>query len=189
MTRRLVVVTAAVSVVLIAAFWFAAWRPTSHQLAAAHKRLSDAQSLQVQLRSQVSELRSEQKNVSSYESELKALQAAVPANASLDTIIDQLTAAAAASGVTLPAVDPSQAANPTASPQKGQKYTVSSLALDITAQGTYPELLKFINLLDSAPRLFVVDNLAMTSGAGAQGISANLSIRAFYSSPNAGSAS
>lgn len=183
MTRRLVLAVAGVGLVLLVAFWFLAWKPTSHQLKSAHGRLTQAQSLQTTLRAQVAGLESARKKESTYRSELSALKAAIPSSPSIAGIVDQLSQDASASGVSLPSLAPSLAnSNPAASSPsaKTKGPAVSTVQLGLSVDGTYPQIVNFVNRLNSSPRLFVVKQVSMSAGTGNHAMAASLQVDAFY---------
>ena len=180
MTRRLVLVTGAVTIALIAAFWFAAWSPATHQLKSVHAQLSAVRQDQTQLRSQVVTLNGEQRKIASLRAQLAALEAAVPPSPSLDTAVDQLSAAAAASGGALPSVTPSA---PTAAAPAGKPGGPQSISVGLSVQGSYAQTVAFVNRLEASPRLFVVDGMTV-SPAGARGaVTTTVNTRMFYAAP------
>ncbi|HWG74728.1 MAG TPA: type II secretion system protein GspM [Acidimicrobiales bacterium] len=187
MTRRLVFVTGAVSVALIAAFWFAAWSPASQHLKSVHTQLATAQQDEAQLRTKVVTLTKAHRQLGTLRSELAALQAAVPTSPSLDTAVDQLASASAASGVTLPSVS----ASPPASDASSAAAPVSkaggpqSITVGLSVVGGYAQTVAFVNRLEASPRLFVVDGVTLSPGGGGGGgaVTATVNTQMFYVPP------
>lgn len=185
MTRRLVVVTGAVTVVLLAAFWFGAWSPASRQLKAVHVQLATAHQDQAQLRDKVVTLTSAHRHIAALRSDLAALEAAVPSSPALDTAVDQLAAASAASGVTLPSVTPSPPSSASSSAAPAAKAGgPQSITVGLNVVGGYAQTVAFVNRLEASPRLFVVDGVTLTPGGGVGGaVSATVNTQMFYVAP------
>jgi Tfp pilus assembly protein PilO len=180
--RKRAALTALGAVVMLVAFWFAAWSPVNHQLSKAHRNLSNAEARQAQLRSQLTVLRAEYKKLPTYEADLLALEEAVPADPSVASIFDQLNSAAVASGVTLPSISPSTTppgSTPTAT-TSGSKAGPPPLQISLTADGQYPQILGFLNRLDSSPRLFVINDITLSPSGNGGAMGASLQIDAFY---------
>jgi Tfp pilus assembly protein PilO len=169
-TRRLAVVSVIIAVVMVAAFYVAAWRPQSHHLSQANKALTAAQTKTQQLQSQVATLRGEQKLLPKYQQQLAALTAALPKTPALDQAVDQLNAVSQLSGVSIPAIA-NTAATSTSATTPGASQGPSSVTVTVSVDGTYPQIRAFIGLLSQTPRLFVVD--AINLGGGSGGGSAN----------------
>ncbi|HLI24728.1 MAG TPA: type II secretion system protein GspM [Acidimicrobiales bacterium] len=179
--RKRAVLTALGALVMVVVFWFAAWSPATRQLSRAHDHLAKAESQQVQLRDQLTTLRAEYKQLPQYEADLQALEAAVPADPSVASIFDQLTSAAAASGVSLPSVSPSQPATGTPSAStSAAKGGPADVEVSMAVDGQYGQILNFITRLDSSPRLFVVDDVTLAAGAKGGAMAASLQVQAFY---------
>ena len=196
MTRRLLLVTAAVVAVLFGVFWFLAWSPASSHLAAARTSVGLETQQQVILNGQLVSLRAQDQYLGSLKSALANLEGAVPASASLDTAIDALTKAGARSGVTVPTIGASQ---PAASPSSGSPTTTgagsipvasgpASITLTLAFDGTYQQIVAFSNLLASAPRLFVVESLNL-GRSGGNGLNGSMTLKMFYQSPTSGGGS
>lgn len=178
MTRRLVAVTVAVAVALIAAFWFVAWSPTGHRLATARKAVASANADHDQLQAQLVSLRAGQRRLPELKAQLAALDQLVPATVSLDTAVDQISAAAAAAGVSVATLTPTAQGSTSSLSSSSSPGGPPSVAVVLSASGSYPAMVDFVQRLQGAPRLFVVEGMTL-SGSGSA-ITANLSLHIFY---------
>lgn len=63
-------------------------------------------------------------------------------------------------------------------PVKGSE-DLSMMTITASFEGAYPNLLKFINLMDRSPRFLIIESLAATPQANGKGLSAVLKINTF----------
>jgi Tfp pilus assembly protein PilO len=174
-TKRIAAVAAGAALVLIGLWYVALFHPATHKLAVAHKAEAAAEQNISQLHAQVAQLQTLEAQIPSDKAKLAALNAAITTNPSLATALVQLHQAATRSGATLSTVGPSAPTGPSAG---AQTSGTPSIALTLTASGSYGQLMAFLRQLASLPRTLVVDTLDI-SGSGSK-LTANMSARIFY---------
>ena len=178
MTRRLEVVTAAVAVVVVLAWTMLVWSPGSHQLHTRRAAADAAVQQQAALQTQLSRLHALQAHQALDQQAMAKLQAAIPDQAALDTLVTGLNTAAGQAGVDLLSIGPAPPstfqppAGPTgppsaahgAAPAGAGGTSLQEVHLSLTAGGNGPELLDFLSRLDGLPRILVVDGVSFSGG-------------------------
>ena len=71
-------------------------------------------------------------------------------------------------------------------PVKGSE-DLSMMTVTVGFEGTYPNLLKLINLLDRSPRFLIIDQLSASPQPNGKTLSANLKVNTFVRDDNGGS--
>jgi len=187
-TRKLLVLVA-VAVLAVMAVWYEAWyRPEASHIKALQVKQQAAQVSLEQLEIRYAALLSSKKKVPAEQKVLKQLQHLVPDGPGLDNIITTLYAAAAAAGTELTSIQspaPSGFGPGSASVSSGSGP--SQLSLTIAVGGTLGQVKDLVRVLESEPRLFVVDTFTLPSGNSGKGGS-TMSLRAFYASANSDTA-
>ena len=178
-TKRIGVVTAAVAVVLVMAWYIALFRPQSSHLRTARSDYSAAQQQITQLQQQKVSLDAILREKPKDEATLAQLKTAVPTTPDLKTVLLQLHQLAVGSGVQLTVFNPS---NPYASTgPSGAGSSAKAVTLSMTASGPYPAMTAFFTGLAHLPRDITVDTVSLGAGGGTpSGLSASLSARMFY---------
>lgn len=155
----------------IAAAWYAVlWSPRARQIASARADAASAERRAEKLRAELAALSSSAKLVPAKQAELSRLQDAVPPAADLAQLIVDVDQAAASSGESLVTMSPSKpedaqsgagSAEATGSASAGGGLTV--IQLSITASGTYPQAMRFLDALETLPRLLALDDVSLTA--------------------------
>jgi Tfp pilus assembly protein PilO len=168
MMRKVGLIALAGVLVVVAGWYIAFWRPESSHLQALKAQQTKAAANVSQLETQVAVLRVLQREVPAEKAALAKLDQDVPEGPSLDQLLDVLDHSANVAGVTLTSISTPQPASwggsaGTSSATSGAGP--ESMTLSISVNGSNAGLLRFIAALDSAPRLFVVDNFALNNGS------------------------
>jgi hypothetical protein len=182
-SRNAAIVGAAVILLLIVVGWFVLVSPQRSKASKLGSQISDAQT---QLTLALAEARTLRREQHSRASELAALTRALPRGIEMSSILRQLSAVAAATGVRVDSITPSAA-------QAGAGY--KTVPLNVTLEGRYFGLVSFLHVLraradlqgkkpQASGRLFRVDGMQLTGGAGAP-LSATMTIDTFTSGPAA----
>lgn len=156
--------------VLVALVWyFLLWSPRSAAYNKAHSEVTESEAAIQSLQAQIQQLEAQAKAGSGASSARQSVEtAAIPPQANLAQLINQINSAANSSGVVFVSITPSEPAAPTGT---SVVSTASVINVAINATGGYYQLVDFINRLDSLPRLMVVNGVTMNPG-GASGGSA-----------------
>jgi len=171
--RRLLIPIAAGLVVLI--IWYVAlWSPQSSSLSKAKKRTEEAIAKRDTLRTQITRLQEAQKDQPLKQAQLETMRVAIPDDPNLAQFILDANDAASKAGIDFLSITPtppgqSAAAAPT--PGGAASAALTPIKIGMSVSGGYFQVLNFINLLNTLPRLVVVDNLSLagTSGSGSTG--------------------
>lgn len=195
MLRRLLAAGLCGLVVVVGLWYGALWRTETSHLARERSQEAQAVAQVAQLDAQLAILRSEDKQLPADRAGLAKLDQEVPEGPSLDQLLDTINSAALSAGVVLSAVSTPEPAGwgslptPTATGAPAASSSAGagpqSINLSVVAAGSETQLLRFVSLVDSQPRLFVVQSFALnsatdTASARGQGAGTNFSIKAFY---------
>jgi Tfp pilus assembly protein PilO len=164
--RPRLVAIGTVAAVLVALVWYLLlWSPRSAAYNKAHSEVTESEAAIQSLQAQIQQLQAQAKGGSGASNARQTVEAAaIPPEANLAQLIDQINTAANSSGVTFISITPSQPAAPTAS-----SGGASVINVGINTSGGYYQIVDFINRLDSLPRLMVVNGVTMAAGSGTGG--------------------
>jgi Tfp pilus assembly protein PilO len=184
------------AMVVLALVFVVVWSPQTKQMTKERAALTTAQAQLATGRTQIASLRKQQAGLADVQVKLAGLKSAIPDTPVVDQLIDQINGLVVVSGVTLQAFSPTVAA-PTAAPAPvaapvagGTSAAAPSAAaapvvakaqvisMPMTVEGSYVQIIDFVNRLNAAPRLFVVDSIALT--AAPHGLTATITARTFY---------
>ena len=170
MTRKLAAMFGAAGMVLLAAFYFGYWGPSTHQLDLANSRLDEARQAGVQVALERTQLFKARDGLPAMEALAAKLQDAAPSINDIPDLIDQLGSVATQTGVTITSEAWSQSSAATAAGGASSSASgapvaggLSSLPLSIGVSGTQPALLAFVHGLTTIPRLVKVNSLTLAS--------------------------
>jgi Tfp pilus assembly protein PilO len=183
--KRIFGVAVLAALVLVVGWYLAAFSPQARDLSKAHKAHAAAEQQISKLQGQVTQLNALKSQIPADQAALSVLDAAVPSSPQLDSTLRQLHAAADSSGVTLSAVSPSApAATTTSSGQSSSSSSAQaasgtpSIALSLSASGSYPQITSFLTQLSSMPRTVVVTSVNISGSAAA--LTAAITANIFY---------
>lgn len=160
----------AVVIAVVAAWYFALWKPLDHRVAAANATRSQAATNVAGLRAQVAAFVTEERHAPAERRALRKLQEAVPNSPELSTALRDLASAAAASGAALSTISPSAPVAPaTGTTTAGP----TALTLSLAATGSYRQVTGFVRDVESLPRLFVISNFSLAGGSAGAGSGRN----------------
>ncbi len=186
MNRRIMIITGVVLVAIIGIWYVFGFSAQSKDISAARGREETARETNDQLVLRISQLKVARKGVPKLTATLERLRRAVPEDANLAEFILQANDIAEESGVDWLNIAPSQPAV-SETPDLPAK-----IALNITIDGGYFQVLDYLNRLAELPRIVVVDSLSLTPGeaeaSGAPRMSAVLSARMFSTKAGAADA-
>ena len=189
MKRRVALIALSGLLVVVAGWYVVFWRAESSHLQAMKAQEAKTAANISQLDTQLGALRVLQRDVPAENAALDKLDQEIPEGPSLDQLLDVVNHAAAQAGVTLTAISTPEPTGWGGS-ASAQGTTTGpgplSMSLSISVDGNNSRLLRFINELDSAPRLFVVDNFSLNSSSQSSSGSTGLTIETYYVSSAAG---
>jgi Tfp pilus assembly protein PilO len=186
--KRVSLIAAGAALVLLVAWYLALFSPQARDLSKAHKDHAAAEQKISQLQGQVVQLNALKSQIPSDKAALSVLNAAVPSSPQLDSVLRQVHAAAASSGVNLSSVAPSsppvtesssaQKSSSSSSSSSSTSSGTPSITLSMSATGSYAQMMSFLNNLATMQRTVVVTNLTL-GGASGQ-LTAQISANVFY---------
>lgn len=180
MNRKILAATVGVVVILVAVWYTALWKPAAKRLTAAKAAVSTGQAQLRSLEFRAVSLSSESRKLPSEVRKLDALQTSVPVSVDVPQVLVQLAGAIRSSGVVVTGesqnvVAPASTGTATAAPTGLQ-----TVALTLTAQGSYGQLMAFLQDLGRLPRAALVQTVGISPGSGASGLSASIDLDVFY---------
>lgn len=180
MNRRIAL--AVLAAVVITGIWYVAlWSPQSKSLKKANARTAAAQVQQNTLRGDITVLKREQTELPAKQAELVKLKQALPEVPSLDTLIDNINTAALGSGVDWQSIAPTKPASYNAAQAASVLPGVTqAVPVSMQANGSYSQLLDFVNRLNAMPRLLTVSGFSISGVGGATKTSAQITSQVFY---------
>ncbi len=185
MMRRVALIALAGFLVVVAGWYLVFWRSESSHLQALKAQESKAAANVSQLETQLSALRTLQREVPAEKAAINKLDQDIPKGPSLDQLLDDVSHAATAAGVRLASIttpQPSGWGSGTGTQTTTGGSGPQTMTLAISVDGNNTGLLRFITALESAPRLFLVDNFSLNNAApGATG-STGLTVETYYAS-------
>lgn len=187
MSRRVIAIAVAASIV-IAGLWFVAmWSPQSKTLHKANARVAAAITQQHTLQADIATLQQEKTQLPAKQAQLDKLKQALPDVPELDTLIDNINAAATASGVDWQNITPSKpltySASSGAAIASGLPSGMQSIQVGLQVNGLYPQLLDFVNRLNGMSRLLGVDSVNFSGVGGAVKTSVQIASQIFFVPP------
>ena len=156
MNKKLSLIVGAITVVMLAGWWFLLWSPAGDAVATADARFDSANSQAVSLEVQRDRLVSIQEELPQLQSRLQTLSAAIPDHAAMSDFLLAASQAEVDSGLdflTVSASPPTPTANP----------GLSAVSVQLTGTGGYFQMLDFINRLQSMHRVLVITNLTVVA--------------------------
>jgi type IV pilus assembly protein PilO len=144
------------AVLLIIAWYFLLFAPTSNDLNDTRDEVSAAESQKQELENAIRRLKELSANQTQQEADLRTLRAAIPPTPDLGEFILQANEIASASGIDWLSVSPSP---PVASGAN------STIALSIQIDGGFFQVLDYLNRMEDMDRLVIVDGVSVSSGA------------------------
>jgi len=166
MNRRtlLAVIGGALAIILV--WWFAIYSPKRSAISSAKSERTAAEARGRDLEVTVARLKALDRSRPQLEADLRALNAAIPANPDLGTFILSANEIATRAGVDFLSIAPSPPAQAAGAGQP------TSIGLSIQVRGNFFAVVDYLNRLEQLERIVVVDTLSLAaqgSGAGTAG--------------------
>jgi len=188
MSRKLIAIAVAALLGIVAIWYVALWSPQGAKLKQAQASAATARQKEGGLQAHVASLQLQRTQVPALEAQIAHLSQAIPANASIDKVIDDVNAVVLSSGVTLSSLSPSTAATVAgAASSAAAPSGAIPMTLTVSVSGTYFQLVDFINKLNAMPRLAVVDGFSLSTPDQSGKITTSVVARVFMAPPVASS--
>ncbi|MDQ1392727.1 MAG: Pilus assembly protein PilO [Acidimicrobiaceae bacterium] len=191
MNKRVIAIAVAASVVLIGIWYVAVFSAQSKSVKKAHSQESSAKSQAQSLRSQIAVLQREKADLPASTAKLTTLKLSLPDTPALDKLIDDVNAAAAASGVDWQTITPAKPA--TFAAGSGQAVAagfpggMQSVTVAMQVNGTYKQITDFVVKLNGLSRLLDVGSINLSGIGGATKSTGQITTQIFFVPPAAGS--
>lgn len=179
MSKRLIAIVVAASLALGGLWYFALWAPQSKSLKKTNGDVAAAKAQQATLRGEIATLQKQKLDLPAKQEKLASLKLALPDTPALDKLIDDINAAAVASGVDWQSITPAKPSTFTAGSAQavaaGFPGGMQGINVAMQVNGSYTQLLDFVNKLNGMSRLLDVVSFNL-SGVGAQAVKATAQI-------------
>lgn len=180
--RQWSVLTVVAVIIVFAAGWFLLVKPQKSKASDLRSQATTQQQANAVLQSQIAALQAEEKSLPQQQAALRKFSTQVPDNAAEPTIIRQLSAAAAGSGVNLVSMTPGTATpvisavattpstTDTTAPAPGSTSLTAptatagglmQLPISIGITGTFPNVESFFQSLETLPRALLVSSFSL----------------------------
>jgi Tfp pilus assembly protein PilO len=204
-TRKWSLLTALVVVVVMLAGWFLVVSPTRSSADQAREQAAAQETKNDQLKAQIADLQAKKKNLPQQQAIIAQVQQQIPSNPELPSLIRSISSMATSAGVdvhTLTPVNPvASAAQQPANAVGVNGQTLQTINVEMEVLGTYANVERFLNKMESLKRSLLVTGLTLNiaSGSGTTGgstvvaaqagvspsLAATISFRAFMVSSSA----
>lgn len=187
----MIAIAAAASIVLVAIWYIAVYSPQSKSLRNAHTQTASANAAAAGLRAQIAVLQTQKAQLPAATAKLTSLKAALPDTPAIDKLIDDINAAASASGVDWQTITPAKPANYTAGSAQataaGLPGGMQSVTVALQINGASSQVSDFVNKLTGISRLLDVTSINLSSVGGAAKATAQITSQIFFVPPAVGS--
>jgi hypothetical protein len=161
---RLALIGAVLGVIAVAAVaWFAVLSPRLATVSALQEQVTQMQTANLSLRNQYNQALDQAEAAPEAAAEAQVLFARMPQTAELPAILEQITAAATDAGIPANAVTTLTTGIPTPVGERGEApagttaaINLATMEIGVTAQGTRPQVLAFLDNLQALDRSLLV---------------------------------
>lgn len=160
MKAKLILIGVGAALVLTGAWFMLLWKPAGADLDKARADKVAAEQQASQLQARLSHLKKLEENAGVLEQSRSLLATAIPSADKLDEFILQVNERATKAGVSFVSISPTAPAAPAAG-----SSAPSTVGLQMQVSGDYFQIMRFLEEMRDGPRLFTVDNLALSPGA------------------------
>lgn len=174
--RLIAIVLGMLTVGVLALGWLLGVAPKLAEAAASDTERTLVEAQNAASEAELIALADEFERIDDLRDELDELAVAIPSEHGLEDFLDELAAAAAASGVTIDSVTTGEAAPPTSTAPEAETSTQTDAAvgpdgllaipLSIGVSGPMPAVLGFSELVQTMPRLTLISTLSANDEAG-----------------------
>jgi Tfp pilus assembly protein PilO len=188
--KRVIAIAVAASVVLMGIWYVAVFSPQSKSVHKAHTEESAAKTQAEGLRSQIAVLQRQKADLPASTAKLTTLKLSLPDTPALDKLIDDINAAAAATGVDWQTITPAKPATYGAGPAQavagGFPGGMQSVTVALQVNGAYKQITDFVVKLNGLSRLLDVGSINLSGVGGAAKSTAQITTQIFFVPPAAG---
>jgi Tfp pilus assembly protein PilO len=150
---------------ILTVVWVAVlWWPSRSTIDTEESRLTDLQTEQLALVTELNHLTAAEERVDEFERDLTRFAVAVPPTTELDDLLRSVDAEASTVGLQIELFAPTNVADSaTAKTGEAVPPSMSSVSLALTGVGTFDASMAFVKRLESMDRLVVIDALSLSS--------------------------
>ncbi len=193
--RQWSILTAVAVIAVMAAGWFLLVSPQRSHVSSLHSQAVSQTQANQSLQTQVTQLEDQKKGEPAEQRKEADIDAKVPDNPALPTLIRQLSAAAVSAGVSLTSIAPGAPAadtaaataptttttttgttttgtTPTAGAPAAPAAALAKIPVSVTVTGSYANIQRFFHSVESLTRATTVDGWTLTTGGTASSTSA-----------------
>jgi Tfp pilus assembly protein PilO len=168
-TRKWSLLTALVVVVVMLAGWFLLVSPTRSSADQAREQAAAQQAHNDQLKAQIADLQAKKKNLPQQQAIIAQVQQQIPQNPELPALIRSISSMASAAGVDVHTLSPVPPAASTAEQPPNavgaQGQTLQTINISMQVLGTYANVERFLNKMESLKRSLLVTGLTLNVGS------------------------
>ena len=175
--RQWSILTAVAVVAVMAAGWFLLVSPQRSHVSSLHSQAVTQTQANQSLQSQVTQLEQQKQGQPAEQQKEAVIDAKVPDNPALPTLIRQLSASAVSAGVSLTSIAPGAPAvdalsttgtttttTPTAGAPAAPSSTLAKIPVSVTVTGAYANVQRFFHSIETLTRAMTVDGWTLATG-------------------------
>jgi len=192
-SKRVIAIAVAASVVLIGIWYVALFSPQSKSIHKANSQAAASNGQAESLRSQIAVLQQQKTQLPAAEAKLTTLKLALPDTPALDKMIDDINAAANQAGVDWQTLSPAKpsifvAGSAQAAAAGGLPGGMQAVTVGMQVTGNYHQVTDFITKLTGLSRLLDVETVNLSGVGGSAKSIAQLSTQIFFVPPGVAAA-
>jgi Tfp pilus assembly protein PilO len=157
MKNRMIAATAVAAVLILAVWWLFLYSPVRGDTSKVGHEVQAAKTETRTLETQSKQVRDLERRAPQIQAELNRLQQAVPANPDLASFIEAANQLGTDAGVKWVSISPAE---------PGGTGPAGTIQMAIQVEGGYFQVLDYLNRLENASRLVVIDQLSLSASDG-----------------------
>lgn len=187
-TRKWSLFTALAVVLVMLAGWMLLVSPTRSSADQAREQAASQETHNDQLKAQIADLQAKQKNLPQQQAIIAQVQQQIPQNPQLPALIRSITSMATSAGVDVHTFTPVQPTASAAAPPENAVgpagQTLQTINVELQVLGTYANIERFLNKMESLKRSLLVTGLTLNINADTAATGGSAPAAAAGASPN-----
>lgn len=156
-------ISLALTIAVLCIFGLLAIGPTFSTIAKLKREISDDQLVYTQLQQKINNLYSLEQQYNNLKPKLPAVLAAMPTSPQVPALVSQIQSLADSAGLTIINLN----TNTVAIGKSNQQSNFSKFSFQLSASGSYQQMIQFISSVDTMQRIITIDNIVISQATSA----------------------